>query len=88
MLLKQSAFSKITKSDAENTFLDVNSNFETIQLISCSPEELKKGLVDDYYDVFSAILRACPSINEDNKVIIFPKGLFREKLWWELPDKV
>ena len=81
MLLKQSAFSKITTSDAGNTFL-LNSNFETIELISCPPEELKKGLIQD--DVFSAILQASPSINDGHKFIILPKGSFRKKLWWEL----
>lgn len=82
MLLKKSALAKATY-DGKNLW-HVYDSSDLITLISCSPKELKKALIDDDNDVFfSAILKACPFINDYHKCMILPKGPFREKLWWE-----
>jgi len=79
----------ITRSQLIQLTADDNpGGYESTIFVSCLPEELKSELVimnkSTFNDVFSAILKACPMIaNEDVFVIVPKEKSLRNNVWWE-----
>ena len=88
MTITQSQFVKLTADD-DNVY-DNCSGYESAIFVSCLPEELKSGLIHDNKDndVFSAILKACRMIENEDVFVIVPRDKsLRENLWWENLEK-
>ena len=84
MSITRSQFLKLTADD-DNLYNNYGG-YESAIFVSCLPKELKSGLIHDNKDndVFSAILKACQMIENEDVFVIVPRDKsLRENLWWE-----